>query len=65
LRELKKSWRGLPMGRFPRKSNSSLSIERLLDEAKEKNIVDLRKKRLERSGFTEWKIWKLPRIEWK
>jgi hypothetical protein len=53
------------MGRFPRKSNSSLSIERLLDEAKEKNIVDLRKKRLERSGFTEWKIWKLPRIEWK
>ena len=53
------------MGRFPRKSNSSLSIERLLDEAKEKNIIDLRKKRLERSGFTEWKIWKLLRIEWK
>ena len=53
------------MGRFSGKSNSSLNIERLLEEAKEKNIIDLRKKRLERSGFTEWKIWKLLRIEWK
>ena len=53
------------MGRFSGKSNFSLSIDRLLEEAKEKNIVDLRKKRLERSGFTEWKIWKLLRIEWK
>ena len=53
------------MGRFSGKDNSSLSIERLLEEAKEKNIVDLRKKRLERSRFTEWKIWKLLRIDWK
>jgi hypothetical protein len=53
------------MGRFPGKRDSSLNIERLLEEAKEKNIVDLRKKRLERSGFTEWKIWKLLRIDWK
>ena len=45
--------------------NSSLSIEELLEETKEKNIVDLRKKRLERSGFEEWKIWKLLRIDWK
>jgi hypothetical protein len=53
------------MGRFSGKSNFSLSIDRLLEEAKEKNIIDLRKKRLERSGFTEWKIWKLLRIDWK
>jgi hypothetical protein len=53
------------MGRFSGKSDFSLSIKRLLEEAKEKNIVDLRKKRLERSGFTEWKIWKLLRIDWK
>ena len=53
------------MGRFSGKGNFSLSIDRLLEEAKEKNIADLRKKRLERSGFTEWKIWKLLRIDWK
>jgi hypothetical protein len=45
--------------------NSSLSIEELLQKTKEKNIVDLRKKKLERSGFAEWKIWKLLRIDWK
>jgi len=50
---------------FSRKDNSSLSIERLLEESKEKNIVELRKKRLERSGFTGWRIWKLFRIGWK
>jgi hypothetical protein len=50
---------------FSRKDNSSLSIERLLEESKEKNIVELRKKRLERSGFTRWRIWKLLRIDWK
>ena len=53
------------MGRFSGKDNFSLSIDRLLEESKEKNIVELRKKRLERSGFTEWKIWKLLRIDWK
>ena len=53
------------MGWFSRKDDSSLSIERLLEELKEKNIVELRKRRLERSGFTEWKIWKLLRIDWK
>jgi hypothetical protein len=53
------------MGWFSRKDNSSLNIERLLEEAKEKNIVELRKKRLERSGFTRWRIWKLFRISWR
>jgi transcription initiation factor IIE alpha subunit len=50
---------------FSRKDNSSLSIERLLEELKEKNIVELRKRRLERSGFTRWRIWKLFRISWR
>jgi hypothetical protein len=52
------SWknRGVSMGRFSRKGDSSLSIERLLEESKEKEIIDLRKERLERYGFTEWKI---------
>ena len=50
---------------FSRKDNSSLSIERLFEESKEKNIVELRKKRLERSGFTRRRIWKLLRIDWK
>ena len=53
------------MGRGSGKSNFSLNIDRLLEEAKEKNIVDLRRKRLGWSGFTEWKIWKLLRIGWK
>jgi hypothetical protein len=50
---------------FSRKDNSSLSIERLLEESKEKNIVELRKKRLERSKLAEWRIWKLLRISWR
>jgi len=53
------------MGWGSGKSNSSLNIERLLEEAKEKNIIDLRKKRLERSGFTTWRIWKFLRINWR
>ena len=53
------------MGWFSGTTDSSLSVDRLLEEAKEKNIVDLRKKRLERSGFAEWRIWKLLRIDWK
>jgi hypothetical protein len=53
------------MGRFPKKSDSSLSIERLLEESKEKDIVDLRKRRLEWSRFSKWRIWKLFRIDWR
>jgi hypothetical protein len=53
------------MGRFSTKSDSSLSIEKLLEKSKEKDIVDLRKKRIEQSGFAEWRIWKLLRIDWK
>ena len=46
-------------------TNCSLSIDELLEEARERNIVDLRRKWLERSGFAEWRIWKLLRIDWK
>ena len=53
------------MGWFSKRSNSSLSIERLLEESREKNVVELRKTRLKRSGFAHWGIWKLLRIEWK
>jgi hypothetical protein len=52
------------MGHFPKKRASSLSIERLLEKSKEKNVVYIRKKRLERLKFTEWRIWKLFRINW-
>jgi hypothetical protein len=47
------------------KGNSSLSITKLLKESKEKNIIDQRKTRLERSKFAEWGIWKLLRIKWR
>jgi hypothetical protein len=53
------------MGWFEGMIDSSLSIERLLKETKEKNRIDLKKKRLEQSGFSAWKIWKLLRIDWK
>jgi hypothetical protein len=53
------------MGRFQKKSDSSLSIQGLLEKSAEKNIIDLRKKRLERSGFTTWRIWKFLRINWR
>jgi len=44
---------------------SSLNIETVLQRARETNIVEARKRTLERLGFTEWKIWKFLRIEWK
>ncbi len=53
------------MGRFQKKSNSSLSIQNLLEKSAEKNVIDLREKRLEWSGFTTWKIWKVLHINWR
>jgi hypothetical protein len=53
------------MGRFAKKSDSSLSVEKLVERSIEKNIIELRKRRLERSGFTSWRIWKLLGITWR
>jgi hypothetical protein len=53
------------MGRRPKESGSSLSIKRLLEESKKKDTLDQRKRGLERSGFAEWRIWKLLRINWR
>jgi len=54
------------MGGFGKKMDeSSLSIREVLNEAKETNVIDLRKERLERLKFTEWKIWKLLRVNWR
>jgi len=43
----------------------SLNIERILDRSRETSIVEARKRRIERLGLTEWRIWKLLRIEWE
>jgi hypothetical protein len=43
----------------------SLNIERILERSRERSIVEARKRRIERLGLTEWKIWKLLRIEWE
>jgi len=53
------------MGRTSKDSDSSLSIERLLKESKEKHVLDQRKGGLARSKFAEWRIWKLLRINWR
>jgi hypothetical protein len=53
------------MEQLPRESYSSLSVERLLEEWKERAVVDRRQARLERSKFAEWEIWKLVRISWR
>ena len=53
------------MGRFKKKNNSSLNIQSLLDKSAGKYVIDLRKKRLERSGFTTWRIWKILGVNWR
>lgn len=50
---------------MPKEGGFSLSIKRLLENSKEKEIVDQRKVRLEWSKFAEWGIWKLLRIKWR
>ncbi len=42
------------MGWLSKKSGSSLSVERPLEESEEKDMVGRRETRLERSGFAEW-----------
>jgi hypothetical protein len=54
----------LRMGRS-RTDGSSLNIDTVLQRARETSIVEARKRAIERLGLTEWKIWKLLRIEWK
>ncbi|MGA2109062.1 MAG: hypothetical protein ABSH25_15630 [Syntrophorhabdales bacterium] len=42
-----------------------MNIDTVLQRARETSIVEARKRAIERLGLTEWKIWKLLRIEWK
>jgi hypothetical protein len=56
---------GVDMGRFAKNNELSLSVEGLLEKSVEKDRVELRKRRIERSGFTSWRIWKLLRITWE
>jgi hypothetical protein len=53
------------MDGFGKKASSSLSIREVLKAFKEKDVVDLRKERLERLKFTEWRIWKFLQINWR
>ncbi len=48
-----------------RTEDFSLNIETVLERSREMSIVEARKRTIERLGFTEWKIWKLLRIEWE
>ncbi len=53
------------MGRTQRGSDSSLSIETVLERSREKDIIEARRHRIERLRVTEWRIWKLLRIDWQ
>jgi hypothetical protein len=52
------------MGRS-RKDGFSLNIETVLERSRESSIIEARKRKIERIGFTQWGIWKLLRIEWE
>jgi len=54
----------LRMG-WSRTDGPSLNIETVLQRARETSIIEARKRTIERLGLTEWKIWKLLRIEWE
>ena len=53
------------MGRARREYYSSLSIDKLLAKSKEEHIVEVRRQKIERLRLTEWRVWKLLRIDWK
>ena len=48
-----------------KEDDASLSIDRLLEESKEKDTIERRRDRLERTKFPQWGIWKLLRINWR
>lgn len=48
-----------------RKSDFSLNIDTVLRRSRESSIIEARKKKIERLGFTEWGIWKLLHIQWQ
>jgi len=49
----------------PKGHDSSLSIDRLLHESKEKETIKKRQTTVKRSGFTDWGIWRFLGIKWK
>ncbi len=48
-----------------RTDGSSLDIETMLERSREMNIIEARKRRIERLGLTGWRIWRLLGIEWE
>jgi hypothetical protein len=47
-----------------RRNGFSLNIEPVLRKSRETNIIEARKRKIEKLGFTEWGIWKLLHIQW-
>jgi hypothetical protein len=64
---LKASGKNRRFGRAARRQKGapSLNIEYVLERSRASSIVEARKRKIEKIGFTEWGIWKFLRIEWQ
>ena len=47
-----------------RKNDFSLNIETVLERSRESSVIEARKRKIEKIGFTGWGIWKFLHIEW-
>jgi len=52
------------MGHRRTENDLSRSVRKMLLESRDKDVIEVRRQRIERLRLTEWKIWKLLRISW-